>query len=472
MAAVGSAEEDRNADSYLPSSAPLKAAIGCVQQRNTTHYFLLLIAAGDAKMVGGQKPLHAARQGHVEGRFAAVNSGTHRVNQLLSPLGEKTQYVPQANMALDKCCTEMDSASVFPSRGLGAAVRRHILFSGGGPYVQQSHICARRSVLSASSNTVRMSLVCSLEACPADTQSALAVWKLHCSSAALLAPLTGEDWLDDSETSPHSCTSSATQLQSADTAQQKIFAASRGDLPVPNILPMNSDPLPEPSQTPLEPQLQMNTPTATDPDTLLLLSFGDPASTLARRLAATQACDRRNMLGEELYPHVQKLEPEPYLASKITGMLLEMPENEIVALIEDHLACQDKVAEALMVLNQSTELHDDSDAPCDTPCDEIMDLTIPSPGYPQLEVNPQPVGTPPLDLTVAHTADMRRYMLGEHLYPHVQSLEPVLACKITGMLLEMAESEIMALLENQLACRDKVIEAKMVLIEHGFAVAG
>ena len=46
--------------------------------------------------------------------------------------------------------------------------------------------------------------------------------------------------------------------------------------------------------------------------------------------------------------------------------------------------------------------------------------------------------------------------VGEHLYPHVQSLEPVLACKITGMLLEMAEREIMALLENQLACRDKV----------------
>lgn len=67
---------------------------------------------------------------------------------------------------------------------------------------------------------------------------------------------------------------------------------------------MNSDPLPEPSQTPLEPQLQMNTPTATDPDTLLLLSFGDPASTLARRLAATQACDRRNMLGKAWAAHM------------------------------------------------------------------------------------------------------------------------------------------------------------------------
>ncbi len=45
---------------------------------------------------------------------------------------------------------------------------------------------------------------------------------------------------------------------------------------------------------------------------------------------------------------------------------------------------------------------------------------------------------------------------GNNLYPHVQSLEPALASKITGMLLEMAESEIVALLEDQLACRDKV----------------
>ena len=47
--------------------------------------------------------------------------------------------------------------------------------------------------------------------------------------------------------------------------------------------------------------------------------------------------------GEELYPHVQKLEPEPQLASKITGTLLELPENEVIILIEDQLACQDKV---------------------------------------------------------------------------------------------------------------------------------
>ncbi|DBA98821.1 hypothetical protein WJX77_006309 [Trebouxia sp. C0004] len=45
--------------------------------------------------------------------------------------------------------------------------------------------------------------------------------------------------------------------------------------------------------------------------------------------------------GEELHPHIQSSEPN--LAPKITGMLLEMPESEIIILIEDQLACRDKV---------------------------------------------------------------------------------------------------------------------------------
>ena len=45
--------------------------------------------------------------------------------------------------------------------------------------------------------------------------------------------------------------------------------------------------------------------------------------------------------GEELYPHVQSLEPD--LAPNITGMLLELPESEVIALIGDQLACRDKV---------------------------------------------------------------------------------------------------------------------------------
>ena len=34
---------------------------------------------------------------------------------------------------------------------------------------------------------------------------------------------------------------------------------------------------------------------------------------------------------------------EPDLAGKITGMLLEMTEGDVVGIIEDHMACQDKV---------------------------------------------------------------------------------------------------------------------------------
>lgn len=34
---------------------------------------------------------------------------------------------------------------------------------------------------------------------------------------------------------------------------------------------------------------------------------------------------------------------EPDLAGKITGMLLEMSEGDVIAIIEDKMACQDKV---------------------------------------------------------------------------------------------------------------------------------
>ena len=34
---------------------------------------------------------------------------------------------------------------------------------------------------------------------------------------------------------------------------------------------------------------------------------------------------------------------EPDLAGKITGMLLEMSEGDVIGIIEDHMACQEKV---------------------------------------------------------------------------------------------------------------------------------
>lgn len=37
------------------------------------------------------------------------------------------------------------------------------------------------------------------------------------------------------------------------------------------------------------------------------------------------------------------LNMEPDLAGKITGMLLEMTEGDVIAIIEDKMACQEKV---------------------------------------------------------------------------------------------------------------------------------
>lgn len=45
--------------------------------------------------------------------------------------------------------------------------------------------------------------------------------------------------------------------------------------------------------------------------------------------------------GEELYPLVMNMEPD--LAGKITGMLLEMSEGDVIGIIEDKMACQEKV---------------------------------------------------------------------------------------------------------------------------------
>ncbi|EER04943.1 conserved hypothetical protein [Perkinsus marinus ATCC 50983] len=54
-------------------------------------------------------------------------------------------------------------------------------------------------------------------------------------------------------------------------------------------------------------------------------------------------------------------------------------------------------------------------------------------------------------------------MLGEQLYTHIQRIQPQLAGKITGMMLEMDNSELLILLESESQLRSKVDEALMVL---------
>merc|ERR1719291_1173430 len=87
----------------------------------------------------------------------------------------------------------------------------------------------------------------------------------------------------------------------------------------------------------------------------------------------------------------------------------------------------------------------------------------------QAPARPQP-GKPGVltaaDLAAAPPA-MQKQMLGERLFPAISRVQPALAGKITGMMLEMDNSELLMLLESEGQLRGKVNEALRVLESTG-----
>ncbi|KAI5563844.1 hypothetical protein POPTR_014G025400v4 [Populus trichocarpa] len=73
-----------------------------------------------------------------------------------------------------------------------------------------------------------------------------------------------------------------------------------------------------------------------------------PITALATALANATPEQQRTMLGESLYPIVDQLEHDS--AAKVTGMLLEMDQTEVLHLLESPEALKAKVAEAMEVL--------------------------------------------------------------------------------------------------------------------------
>ena len=65
-------------------------------------------------------------------------------------------------------------------------------------------------------------------------------------------------------------------------------------------------------------------------------------------LANADPAEQKNMIGERLYPLIYQEQPK--LAGKITGMLLEMDNSELLNLIESPEALVSKIQEALAVL--------------------------------------------------------------------------------------------------------------------------
>lgn len=69
--------------------------------------------------------------------------------------------------------------------------------------------------------------------------------------------------------------------------------------------------------------------------------------------AAPNEDSQKNILGERLFPLIEQTQGK--LAGKITGMLLEMDNNELINLLESRQALNEKIEEALDVLKQHEE---------------------------------------------------------------------------------------------------------------------
>ncbi|KAL7127508.1 hypothetical protein ABFS83_14G257800 [Erythranthe nasuta] len=92
-----------------------------------------------------------------------------------------------------------------------------------------------------------------------------------------------------------------------------------------------------------------------------------PITALATALANATSDQQRTMLGENLYPLVDQLEHEH--AAKVTGMLLEMDQTEVLHLLESPDALKAKVNEAMDVLRNVQQQ-------ANGPADQLASLSL------------------------------------------------------------------------------------------------
>jgi hypothetical protein len=134
-------------------------------------------------------------------------------------------------------------------------------------------------------------------------------------------------------------------------------------------------------------------------------------------LAAAAPEQQKQLLGECLFPLISQVQPA--FAGKITGMLLEMDNGELLNLLESPEALNAKIVEAVSAL----EMH-------------------------------------------AAEGEQQKQLLGECLFPLISQVQPAFAGKIMSMLLEMDNGELHNLLVSPEALNAKIVEAVSALEMH------
>ncbi|NXK07012.1 EPAB protein, partial [Herpetotheres cachinnans] len=99
------------------------------------------------------------------------------------------------------------------------------------------------------------------------------------------------------------------------------------------------------------------------------------------------------------------------------------------------------------------------------PMGHVPSMVAPQVGEPAVHVQGQEPLTASM-LAAAPPQEQKQMIAGERLYPLIHAMHPSLAGKITGMLLEMDNSELLLLLESPDSLRSKIEEAVAVLQAH------
>ena len=150
----------------------------------------------------------------------------------------------------------------------------------------------------------------------------------------------------------------------------------------------------------------------------------------ASMLAEAPPSEQKQMLGDRLFPLIKGLFPD--MAGKITGMLHIIDNFELLHLLEHKESSSSKDEEAVAVLQPQ------------------------QPQPPQAAVFVQSQEPLTASMLAQVPPSEQKQILGKHLFALIKGLFPDMAGKITGMLLEIDNSELVHMLEHKESLSSKV----------------